>query len=53
VALLLESIPGVDHVTNLELLIDQIPQGDLVSVPSDRVVAAGDMLVSMEGAPTL
>jgi hypothetical protein len=53
VALLLESIPGVDYVTNLELLIDQIPQGDLVSVPSDRVVAAGDMLISMEGAPTL
>jgi hypothetical protein len=53
VALLLESIPGVDYVTNLELLIDQIPQGDLVSVPAERVVAAGDMLISMEGAPTL
>src|SRR5262249_1969710 len=53
VALRLESLPGVDYVTNLELLIDQIPQGDLVSVPSDRVVAAGAMLIIMEGAPTL
>ena len=53
VALLLESVPGVDYVTNLELLLDQIPQGDVVAVPSDRIVAAGGMLISMEGAPAL
>jgi hypothetical protein len=53
VAMLLESITGVDYVTNLELLLDQIPQGDIVSVPSNLIVAAGAMAISMEGAPTL
>lgn len=53
VALLLELLTGVDYVTNLELLLDEIPQGDTVSVPSNLIVAAGAMAISMEGAPTL
>ncbi len=53
VAGLLESLAGVDYVQNLELLVDQIPQGDQVSVPPDRIVVAGDMQIEMEGVPAI
>jgi predicted phage baseplate assembly protein len=51
VARLVEGISGVDYVQRLELLVDQIPAGDRVSVPPERMVAAGTMLIAMEGAP--
>jgi len=53
VARLLESIDGVDYVRRLELLLDLIPSGDYVPVPPERLVAAGPMLIVMEGAPNV
>jgi hypothetical protein len=52
-ARLLESVPGVDYVRQLELLLDLIPSGDYVSVPAERLVAAGPTLIVMEGAPNV
>ena len=51
VARLLEGIDGVDYVRLLELLLNLIPSGDMVTVPTERLVAAGPMLIVMEGAP--
>jgi predicted phage baseplate assembly protein len=51
VAKLLEAVDGVDYVQHLELLLDLIPAGDQVTVPPERMVAAGPMLIVMEGAP--
>ena len=53
VARLLESVAGVDYVRQLELLLNLIPSGDSVSVPPERLVAAGPMLIVMEGAPNV
>jgi hypothetical protein len=53
VAFVIESVSGVDYARDLELLLDQIPQGDMVTVPSDRIVVAGDMQITIEGVPTL
>ena len=53
VARLLESVAGVDYVRRLELLLDLIPSGDFVAVPPERLVAAGPMLIVMEGAPNV
>jgi hypothetical protein len=41
VASLLERLDGVDHVGDLALTVDGAPQGDVVTVPGDRLVAAG------------
>ncbi len=51
VASLLEGVDGVDYVQGLELLLDLIPSGDAVTVPPERLVAAGPMSIAMEGAP--
>jgi predicted phage baseplate assembly protein len=48
VARLLEGIDGVDYVRQLELLRDLIPSGDVVQVPTQRLVAAGPMLIVMD-----
>lgn len=48
-ARLLGSVPGVDVVTRLELLIDGSPGGDRVGVPPDAVVCAGTVVVSLTG----
>jgi predicted phage baseplate assembly protein len=53
VAKVLEAVDGVDHVRLLELLLDLIPSGYYVPVPPERLVAAGPMLITMEGAPNL
>ncbi len=52
VAVLLEGLPGVDYVQNLELLMNEIPVGTQVTVPPERLVAAGPMLIVMAGAPS-
>jgi hypothetical protein len=52
-AALLESVDGVDYVRDLELLLDRIPAGDRIAVPSHRIVVAGDMFLSLKGAPIL
>jgi predicted phage baseplate assembly protein len=51
VAKLIEGIEGVDYVRLLELLLNSIPAGNTVTVPPERLVAAGTMLITMEGAP--
>lgn len=48
VARLVEGIDGVDYVQQLELLRDLIPCGDVVLVPTQRLVAAGPMLIVMD-----
>ncbi len=53
VATLVESVDGVDYVRLLELLVDLIPAGDMVTVQPERLVAAGPMLITMEGAPNV
>jgi hypothetical protein len=47
VAALLVSLPGVDYVQELGLLLDGIPQGEQVAVPPDRIVAAGAMRIRL------
>jgi hypothetical protein len=49
VASLLESIPGVDYVETLTLLLHGTPVGDRVVVPVDRMVVAGPLLVTLGG----
>jgi len=53
VAKVMEGVSGVDYVRQLELLLNLIPVGDSVTVPSERLVAAGPMLIQMEGAPNV
>ena len=53
VAKLIENVAGVDYVTQLELLLNLIPVGQSVTVPPDRLVAAGLMQIVMEGAPNV
>lgn len=53
IAKLLEGVDGVDYVRQLELLLNLIPCGDVVTVPPQRLVAAGPMLIVMEGAPNV
>jgi predicted phage baseplate assembly protein len=53
VARCLESVAGIDHIRLLELLQNLIPSGPMITVPPDRLVAAGPMLIVMEGAPNV
>jgi hypothetical protein len=43
----LQRVPGVDYIQNLDLLLDSIPQGEVVMVPPDRIVVAGAMRVRL------
>jgi hypothetical protein len=47
VATMLENLPGVDYVQEIELLLDGITQGDVVAVPPERIVVAGPMRVRL------
>ena len=47
VAAIVEAVAGVDYVQELELLIDGIPQGEIVAVPPDRIVVAGLIRVNL------
>jgi hypothetical protein len=49
IASALESVPGVDYVHALVLLLDAAPQGDVVTVPPDRIVVAGPLRVTIWG----
>jgi predicted phage baseplate assembly protein len=42
-------VAGVDHIRNLELLLDGTPHGQVVAVPPDRIVVAGDIVVRLAG----
>lgn len=50
VAALLEALPGVDYVQEIELLLDDITQGEQIKVPPDRIVVAGPMRVRIRAA---
>jgi hypothetical protein len=43
----LQRVAGVDYIQNLDLLLDSIPQGEVVMVPPDRIVVAGAMRVRL------
>jgi len=49
VAALLESLDGLDYVETLMLLANGTPVGDRVPVPTDRIVVAGPLLLSLSG----
>lgn len=49
VAAVLEAVPGLDYVLSLLLLLDSSPVGEVVPVPSDRMVVAGDIRVTLSG----
>lgn len=49
VAALLEGVEGLDYVETLMLLANGTPAGDRVPVPSDRIVVAGPLLLSLSG----
>jgi predicted phage baseplate assembly protein len=46
----LERTPGVDHIDELALTIDSVPQGESVRVADDEVVAAGTILLRLTEA---
>ena len=48
VAALLEGLDGVDHVEDLNLLLNETPRGERVVVPPDRIVVAGPLRVEMK-----
>jgi predicted phage baseplate assembly protein len=47
VAAILESLPGVDYVAQLDLLLDDAPAGARVPIPTDQIVVAGSMRIEM------
>ena len=49
VAALLESVPGVDYIETLALLIGGKHVGERVDVPTDRLVVAGSQRISLSG----
>jgi hypothetical protein len=53
VATIVDGVAGVDHVSLLMLMLDEIPVGENVSVPPNRLIAAGTMQIVMEGAPNV
>jgi hypothetical protein len=50
IAAILEAIPGVDHAELLELRLNDTPVGDSVTVPPNRMIVAGPLLVEVRGA---
>jgi hypothetical protein len=48
VAALLEGLTGVDHVEDLNLLLNDTPRGEWVAVPPGRIVVAGTLRVEMK-----
>ncbi len=48
VAALLEGLAGVDHVEDLNLLLNDTPRGEWISVPTDRIVVTGTLHVEMK-----
>jgi hypothetical protein len=45
----LERVQGVDHLRELSLLAEEIPQGERLRVPEGQVVAAGNIAILMRG----
>ena len=49
-AAMLEAVDGVDYVKELNLLLDDTPQGERVDVRPDRIVVVGTLRIEMEAA---
>jgi predicted phage baseplate assembly protein len=47
VAAVLEAVPGVDYISEIDLALDDVPVGTSVTVPPDRIVVAGDIHIFM------
>jgi hypothetical protein len=47
IAAILEALSGVDYVRQLELIVDNAPVGDQVTVPPNRILAAGSIQIVM------
>ena len=47
VAAIVEAAPGLDHVETLQLLLGGTPRGEVVKVPPDRIVVAGQIRISI------
>ena len=47
VAALLEALEGVDYAPTINLLLGGTPRGERVNVPTDRMVVAGPLLISL------
>jgi hypothetical protein len=50
IASVMEAVDGVDYVEELHLLRDDVPQGEQVLVPPDRIVVAGTIRIEMKSA---
>jgi hypothetical protein len=51
IATILQTLPGVDYIDLLELIVNDAPAGDQVVVPTNKMVAAGTIQIIME-SPT-
>lgn len=47
IAAILDALQGVDYVRQLELIVDNAPVGDQVTVPPNRILAAGTIQIVM------
>ena len=47
---IVESVPGVDYVTLLQLVVGGTPVGDFAAVPNDQIVAAGPLTIKLQAA---
>ena len=50
IAVILQTLAGVDYVSQLELIVNDAPVGDRVIVPSNKIVAAGTIQIVMQPA---
>jgi hypothetical protein len=48
VAAIVEAVNGVDYAEKLDLLLQDIPQGEWIDVPPDRMVVAGTLHIEMK-----
>jgi hypothetical protein len=49
VAVVLESVDGMDHAESIQLLVKGQVQGEFVAVPPDRIVVAGTIRLKVKG----
>jgi hypothetical protein len=47
VAAVLEAVSGVDYVQTLNLLLENVPRGERIDVPPDRIVIAGPIRITL------
>jgi predicted phage baseplate assembly protein len=50
IAMILQTLPEVDYVNQLELIVNGSPAGDQVAVPPNKIVAAGTIQIVMQPA---